>query len=494
MSNKIKNIRKHDEMLIYGLKEGTSNKLLHIDSEDVPNGKNCGCVCPHCHHPLIARNKGGKNKHHFAHIGDTCTGARMTALHILAQNILAERKVILLPEYHKTFVNKDAQVRTFDDVTLEEYSKIEDNVLRPDCVCRKEESPEPLWVEIYCRHKVDDLKRKEIQSRKTYCVEVDFRDLLETTYTEQDVVARLESDSSHKEWICCPVWDNLEEQKRLKAEEEYKEQLRREEEERQKEIDRIKAERAHDEYLKEIADLWRTNPDQNVVNTIINEIRQAPYDFVEKSMYSHLVPWFAWGREYKRFPKNHYGLQVFYCLIRYYYNNINLDDRNYTRWKILDTPMWKLLNKKERTKEDDVLLEYMIVIWALNILNNHKRYSDTDSELAKAFSKNANIRKGLIEIMSRGGDRTDFLGEETRKSIIQEFQHKESGELIVQTFMICFPTTLHSKEAEKEKQKPYPTFNSIETVMVKKSSSDEVKSYAQLTSDEERAQFWKNFK
>ena len=440
----------HEEMLTYGLKEGTTNKLLHIDSEDVPNGKSCGCVCPHCHHPLIARNRGKKNEHHFAHIGDTCIGARMTALHLLAQNVLAERKVVMLPEYHKTFVVEDAQARTFNDVTLEEYSKVEDVVLRPDCVCRKDESSEPLWVEIYCRHKVDDFKRKEIQSRRTYCVEVDFRDLLKTTYTENDVIARLETDSTHKEWICCPVWDDLEEQKRLKAEEEYRAQMQREEEERQKEIERIKAERAHDEYLEELADLWRSEPDQNIVNTIIQEIKQYPYDFIDKSMYLHLVPWQAWLREFTRFPRNDKGLQVFYCLIRYYYNKIKLDDRRHIRWKVLDTPMWKLINQKERSDEDNVLLEYMIVIWAINLLNNHKRYSDHDSELAKIFSKNANVRKGLMEIMLQGGDRSRFLEEDVRKSIENEYQNKADGELIVKTFQICFPILTKKDSTTKE--------------------------------------------
>lgn len=446
----------HEEMLTYGLKEGTTNKLLHIDSEDVPNGKSCGCVCPHCHHPLIARNRGKKNEHHFAHIGDTCIGARMTALHLLAQNVLAERKVVMLPEYHKTFVVEDAQVRTFNDVTLEEYSKVEDVVLRPDCVCRKDESSEPLWVEIYCRHKVDDFKRKEIQSRRTYCVEVDFRDLLKTTYTENDVIARLETDSTHKEWICCPAWDDLEERGRLKEEEELREQQRLEEEERQRELARIKEEREHDEYLEQLSDMWRSNSDQSIADNIIKEIKRNPYPMYSAnqwSMYDHLVPWSAWAREYTRFPRNENGLQVFNCLIRYYYNKIKLDDRNHTRWRVLDTPMWKLLNKKERSDEENVLLEYMIVIWAINLLNNHKHYSDHDSELAKTFSKNANIRKGLMEIMLQGGDRNRFLEEDVREQIAKEFEGKEDGETIVQIFQICFPI-ITRKNIEQSQPEP----------------------------------------
>lgn len=436
----------HREMLTYGLKEGTTDVLLHIDA--VHKGKECGCVCPNCKHKLVAKNggKGGPRSktHHFAHANgsEECGKGKMTALHILAQKILEERKTILLPEYHKQFVHKEAQSKIFDNVTLEEFSKVEDVVLRPDCVCRKEDSSEPLWVEIYCRHRVDYDKRDEIKYRGKYCVEVDFRDLLNTDYKESDVVARLESDSSHKEWICCPAWDKKEEQERLKAQAEWEEQQRIEAEERQKELERIKAEREHDEYLEQLANEWHSNPDQNIVNTIIQEIKQYPYDFIDKSMYIHLVPWQAWLREFTRFPRNDKGLQVFYCLIRYYYNSIKLDDRRHIRWKVLDTPMWKLINQKERSDEDEVLLEYMIVIWAINLLNNHKRYSDHDSELAKVFSKKANVRKGLMDIMLQGGDRSRFLEEDVREKIRQEFGDREDGETIVQIFEICFPINL----------------------------------------------------
>ena len=57
----------HGEMLTYGLKRGTKNELLHIDDANVHNGLACDCLCPHCHHPLLAKNGGSKNTHHFAH-------------------------------------------------------------------------------------------------------------------------------------------------------------------------------------------------------------------------------------------------------------------------------------------------------------------------------------------------------------------------------------------------------------------------------------------
>ena len=50
----------HEEMLTYGLRRGTKNELVYID--EVPNGKDCDCVCPYCQHDLIARNGGIKKR------------------------------------------------------------------------------------------------------------------------------------------------------------------------------------------------------------------------------------------------------------------------------------------------------------------------------------------------------------------------------------------------------------------------------------------------
>ena len=76
--------------LTYG--KNQEGRLVHI--EDVPSGLECNCVCPECGAKLIAR-KGKKNQKHFAHDnGADCIGGRMTALHMLAQQIIQEEKKI----------------------------------------------------------------------------------------------------------------------------------------------------------------------------------------------------------------------------------------------------------------------------------------------------------------------------------------------------------------------------------------------------------------
>lgn len=41
-------------------------KLIYI--EEAENGLKCECFCPACKQPLIAKNGGKKNAHHFAHL------------------------------------------------------------------------------------------------------------------------------------------------------------------------------------------------------------------------------------------------------------------------------------------------------------------------------------------------------------------------------------------------------------------------------------------
>ena len=50
--------------------------LVHVD--EVPNGNDCGCICPHCKSALCAKNGGDSTimVHHFAHLsGADCVGA-----------------------------------------------------------------------------------------------------------------------------------------------------------------------------------------------------------------------------------------------------------------------------------------------------------------------------------------------------------------------------------------------------------------------------------
>lgn len=219
--------------LRYALLKSTSHESCFVD--DVPNGLKCNCICPHCRKDLIAKNNpNNKRESHFAHTsGADCPGARMSSLHMLAQNILAETKQVMLPEYKGKYYHHDAELKTFDRITKEEICRHEDSTRRPDCIGYNESTGASIWIEIYCRHKIDETKKAEIRKQQQYCIEIDFSDLLNTDFSEEDVRNRL-LDVSHREWICCPVWDKEEESKRteveaeMQAEEEYRKRVEEE--------------------------------------------------------------------------------------------------------------------------------------------------------------------------------------------------------------------------------------------------------------------------
>ena len=62
--------------------------LVHVDS--VANGSSCGCVCPYCKQPLVAKNGGGMLVHHFAHRKGACKWAAEAAVVLIAERILRE--------------------------------------------------------------------------------------------------------------------------------------------------------------------------------------------------------------------------------------------------------------------------------------------------------------------------------------------------------------------------------------------------------------------
>ena len=74
---------------IFSWAENAEGRMVHVDS--VPRGLRCGCTCPNCHEPLLARH-GEKNEHGFAHHSDT-RGANlniccMVILYKLAEQII----------------------------------------------------------------------------------------------------------------------------------------------------------------------------------------------------------------------------------------------------------------------------------------------------------------------------------------------------------------------------------------------------------------------
>lgn len=181
--------------LKYGLRNGV---LIHIDN--VVSGKACGCQCPSCNAPLIAR-KGDRRENHFAHEGLTCKYAFETVLHMLAKQIIDNSKSIILPRVSLSFSSNRADLEVFDERTLDiDFVELEVNEdgFVPDVIIYK--GQHRLLVEIYVTHKVNSAKKQLLQEKKLSCIEINLskepRDLDIETLTEL-IVYR----TDNKQWI-----------------------------------------------------------------------------------------------------------------------------------------------------------------------------------------------------------------------------------------------------------------------------------------------------
>ncbi|WP_170211688.1 competence protein CoiA family protein [Rhodoferax bucti] len=157
----------------FGLKESTL-----YEPNGVPNGKACGCVCPACKRPLIARQ--GAATPHFAHApGEDCARGFETAVHLAAKQIIAERKEVRLPivEYQSTLQYAPSKVHTaerllrLDEVELEVWM----SNIRPDIWVKA--GDERYLVEIAVTHFVDEEKNAKIRELRIPAFEVNLKSL-----------------------------------------------------------------------------------------------------------------------------------------------------------------------------------------------------------------------------------------------------------------------------------------------------------------------------
>ena len=154
--------------LPFGLKEGRL-----VQTQEVESGLGCGCICPACNHPLVAK-KGKINIHHFAHHNqDECQSAFETSLHLAAKKVIEEAGYVMLPEVkNEIFVSRriDLAAKTrlyFDGIYLER--KHDDFI--PDIIIEKK--GHLLNIEICVSHAVDERKRRKIENSELSTIEVD---------------------------------------------------------------------------------------------------------------------------------------------------------------------------------------------------------------------------------------------------------------------------------------------------------------------------------
>jgi len=146
-----------------------------VEPGQVKNGKLCGCICPGCKRPLIAKQ--GAATPHFAHApGEDCANGLETAVHLAAKQIIAERKQVRLPavEYLNPYTSgrglslvSDEAVVSIDDVRLEPW--LDD--MRPDILVVID--GKEFLVEIAVTNFVDAHKLSKIHRLKMPSIEID---------------------------------------------------------------------------------------------------------------------------------------------------------------------------------------------------------------------------------------------------------------------------------------------------------------------------------
>ncbi|WP_244937431.1 hypothetical protein [Methylobacterium crusticola] len=140
---------------------------MHVS--EVHPGLACGCRCPGCKAPLVAR-KGDRRDHHFGHHGvaeqPACRAGAETALHIFAKECLARRLELVLPSLEHPTTYQGGPIR-FDAAALEH--RLGDIV--PDVVVRK--GGRDLLVEFRVTHPCDATKIARIADLGIAAVEID---------------------------------------------------------------------------------------------------------------------------------------------------------------------------------------------------------------------------------------------------------------------------------------------------------------------------------
>lgn len=156
--------------LIYALKDGVATSI-----ENVESGLKCGCICPSCGEPLVAK-KGTKRMHHFSHYsGHNCEYGYETSLHLAAKEILSTANRIMLPAVYIQFPNSPKAPELYcesKEISIErvELEKRFQDVI-PDVVIYA--GGKQLFLEVYVTHAIDDIKLKKLKQTDISTIEID---------------------------------------------------------------------------------------------------------------------------------------------------------------------------------------------------------------------------------------------------------------------------------------------------------------------------------
>lgn len=175
--------------LVFSWAENSEGRLVHVDS--VRQGKDCGCICPNCQEPLLARH-GQVNEHGFAHHSEVRSAnlkiCYMVVLYKLAEQIIKDHKQICVPPYYGIF-KKD--IIKFKEVKID--SRFERVDKQPDVIATTEDGQQYL-IEFVFNQKLQH--KRPVDYHQLSCLTVDISG--QNLETLKDFLLNTDND---REWV-----------------------------------------------------------------------------------------------------------------------------------------------------------------------------------------------------------------------------------------------------------------------------------------------------
>lgn len=207
--------RASQEGILAGVDQSTG-EVKTIDQ--VPSGKACHCICPHCKIALIAK-KGERMVHHFAHesVSETIRSCQETALHETAKIVAAHLVTQLSVPGRERHFNSQVKVLTNSG----KYQVQTDSVSRPsDYLERLGGSVEPIvpaispyrpdakmhtvdgeiFIEIHVTNPVAPEKKQAMYNADLAVLEIDLSETPRTGLSLEEVIHQV-TEGAKRSWV-----------------------------------------------------------------------------------------------------------------------------------------------------------------------------------------------------------------------------------------------------------------------------------------------------
>lgn len=183
-----------------------------VTAADVQRGAACGCICPGCQSPLLAR-QGTEREWHFAHVHATdCADGYEKSVHELAKQRIQQQKLLLLPaiqasalgwDVYGRLVEKNQSVMDAKTVQLDDCKKNHlHGEVTPDLTGWRKDRE--ILVEITVFHRLMPDKQSRLIETGVPTIEID----LSVFKTQQATLERLDAElfenPSNRRWIWHP--------------------------------------------------------------------------------------------------------------------------------------------------------------------------------------------------------------------------------------------------------------------------------------------------